>query len=245
MPVKTISAKLADAFMLSSKVKHFIFELQENPPFTYLPGQFISIHFDRDGKQLKRSYSIANVPLCDNRIEFAAGFVENGPGTAFLFNLQPGDVIQISGPFGRLTLKDEPPKRYLLVATSTGVTPYRAMLPELKRRMEMNPDLKLVILFGGQTRSDVLYENEFLELAKAFPQQVIFRAQLSREPSGSLIEHQCSGYVQHAFTELSLNPEEDIVYLCGNPGMIDESFELLKSKGFATQQVIREKYISR
>jgi NAD(P)H-flavin reductase len=43
---------------------------------------------------------------------------------------------------------------------------------------------------------------------------------------------------------LSLNPDEDIVYLCGNPGMIDESFAYLKDKGFALQRIIREKYIS-
>ncbi|KTC75491.1 phenol hydroxylase [Legionella birminghamensis] len=245
MQAKTISARLTDAFMLSSKVKHFIFELQHNPPFNYLPGQFITIHFEKDGKQLKRSYSIANVPAQDNRIEFAAGYVENGPGTALLFNLQPDDVIQISGPFGRLILKDELPQRYVLVATSTGVTPYRAMLPVLRQRLQQNPNLKIVIMLGAQTPEDVLYEKEFLALAKDFPRQVIFRAQLSRAHNESLLSHQFRGYVQHAFSELSLNPQEDIVYLCGNPGMIDESFELLKSTGFATQQVIREKYISR
>ena len=50
--------------------------------------------------------------------------------------------------------------------------------------------------------------------------------------------------MQTAFPELNLNPEEDVVYLCGNPSMIDESFELLKSHQFTTQHIIREKYIS-
>jgi NAD(P)H-flavin reductase len=51
--------------------------------------------------------------------------------------------------------------------------------------------------------------------------------------------------VQSSFPELDLNPEEDMVYLCGNPGMVDESFSDLKDRGFAIQRIVREKYISR
>ena len=56
--------------------------------------------------------------------------------------------------------------------------------------------------------------------------------------------HEYKGYVQHAFPDLTLNPQEDIVYLCGNPSMIDDAFTYLKDTGFTMQQVIREKYIS-
>ena len=51
--------------------------------------------------------------------------------------------------------------------------------------------------------------------------------------------------MQFIYPELHLNPEQDLVYLCGNPGMIDDSFSYLKEQGFAMQQIIREKYISR
>ncbi len=243
MQVKTFPVILEDTIMLSPKVKHFIFRSTQNPPFNYLPGQFITIHFERDGKMLRRSYSIANMPSDNNCIEFAAGFVENGPGTEFLFNLKPGDSININGPFGRLILKDEIPKRYIMVATSTGVTPFRAMLPELTRRLELNPELSIVILLGVQKREDTLYRDEFLQFASLSP-RIEFRAHLSRESVDHLQEHEFSGYVQHAFPELALNAEQDRVYLCGNPAMIDESFSWLKDHGFAIQQVIREKYIS-
>ncbi|RMX01927.1 ferredoxin--NADP reductase [Legionella jordanis] len=243
MQIKTFSVTLAETFMLSSKVRHFVFEAEQVPPFHYAPGQFITIHFERNGKMLKRSYSIANVPAEDNRIEFAAGFVEGGPGTELLFNLKIGDKLNLSGPFGRLILKEEMPKRYILVATSTGVTPYRAMLSELRRRLQVNPDLKIVILQGVQKHEEILYPDEFLAFAKEFP-QVTFRAHLSREATDHFQPHEHQGYVQHSFPDLSLDPANDVVYLCGNPGMIDDSFNYLKERGFSMQQVIREKYIS-
>lgn len=244
MQVITFPVTLEESFMISPKVKHFIFKCELSPPFHYQPGQFITIHFERDGKSLKRSYSIANEPKKDNRIEFAAGYFEGGPGTELLFNLKPGEIININGPFGRLIMKDEDPGRYILVATSTGTTPYRAMLDKLGQRIDQNPDLQVVILQGVQKREEILYGDEFKAFAQKYP-QVSFRPHLSREQAKDLHDNEFPGYVQHSFPELSLNPEKDIVYLCGNPGMIDEAFNYLKDQGFAMQQIIREKYISR
>ena len=244
MQINTFPITLKECFMISPKVKHFIFECSLSPAFTYLPGQFISIHFEHQGKNLKRSYSIANPPKQDNCIEFAAGFFSGGPGTELLFNLNPGDVIHISGPFGRLVLKDEIPKRYILIATSTGVTPYKAMIHELKQRMNDNPNLEIVLLQGVQKREEILYAKDFQSLAQEFP-QVTFKPCLSKVSPENIQEGEYSGYVQHTFPELKLNPEQDVVYLCGNPGMIDEAFNYLKEQNFPMQHIIREKYISR
>jgi len=239
-----IPITLIDAFMLSPKVKHFIFSCEHFPAFTYLPGQFITIHFEREGKLIKRSYSIANIPEQDNRIEFAAGYAEGGPGTDLLFHLKPGDKLSMSGPFGRLVLKDVCPKRYILAATSTGITPYRAMLTQLRHALTANPSTTIVIISGVQRDEELLYKDEFELLAAEFPTQVTFRMQLSRANLADLKDNQHIGYVQHAFTELNLNPAEDIIYLCGNPCMVDEAFQALKDHGFGVQSIVREKYIS-
>jgi len=244
MQVITFPITLIESVMISPKVKHFVFQCDSSTSFMYQPGQFITVHFEHDGKALKRSYSIANEPAQKNQIEFAAGFVSAGPGTELLFNLKPGDHININGPFGRLTFKDEIPGRYVFVATSTGITPFRAMLQELSQRLKQNPKLEAVILQGVQRREEILYKEEFLSFVQKHP-QVTFRPYLSRMNANELVEGEFSGYVQHAFPDIKLNHETDVVYLCGNPGMIDDAFNYLKEQGFTTQQIIREKYISR
>lgn len=244
MQITTFPIVLENTYMASPQVKHFVFKCSHSPAFNYLPGQFITILFEHEGKPLRRSYSIANAPKQDNRIEFAAGYVAGGPGTDLLFNLNQGDTIQIMGPFGRLILKEEIPNRYILVSTSTGVTPYRAMLMELQKRLENHPELHIVVLQGVQKREDVLHKEDFLALAKQFP-NVQFKAHLSRESAENLAAHEAIGYVQTAFPSLALDPKHDLVYLCGNPGMIDDAFNYLKEQGFAMQQIIREKYISK
>lgn len=244
MSATLLPATLIESFMLTPKVKHFILELDPSLAFDYLPGQFITIHFEHDGKLLKRSYSIANPPNNNHRIEFAAGYVDNGPGSEYLFDLAPGDIINITGPFGRLVFKDTMPKRYILVATSTGITPYRAMLNELHKRLNDNSELNVLIMLGVQTTQEALYVEEFSRFCEEHPTQASFRLQLSRSDGLNLAPGHYKGYVQHAFADIALNPADDMVYLCGNPGMIDNAFDDLKAQGFTMPQIIREKYIS-
>jgi NAD(P)H-flavin reductase len=48
--------------------------------------------------------------------------------------------------------------------------------------------------------------------------------------------------VQGALADMTLEPEHDIVYLCGNPNMVDQAIELLTEKGYSPLAVRREKY---
>jgi len=227
---------------ISPYVKHFEFDVElEN--FHYIPGQFITIHFEKNGQKLHRSYSIASIPEGKKTIEFAAGYVEGGPATELLFNLKPSEKLETTGPFGRLILKEAVPKRYIFVATSTGVTPFRCMLKQLEERLMQYPELEVVLLEGVQHQRDLLYAEDFLDFAQKYP-RFRFRACYSRETLSDPKPFEYSGYVQSLFSELALNPEADVVYLCGNPGMIDESFLALKEKGFDVKNIYREKYIS-
>ena len=244
MQTNFLSFQLESSTMITPQVKHLRFRATLDHIFQFQAGQFITVHFEYAGKPIHRSYSIANAPNNDNCIEFAASYVENGPGTNYLYHLTPGEKINVTGPFGRLTLKEQNPTRYIFVATSTGITPYRAMLNELEQRVQTDPNLHVVILQGVRTRQDILYLEDFLFFANQNP-RLSFLVYLSREPSEILNPYEQRGYVQHALPTLQLNPANDVVYLCGNPSMVDEAFNDLRTNGFEVQRIIREKYISR
>lgn len=241
MAIPTFSIKLKWAKMIAPQVRHLAFETENTQPFSFSPGQFVTIHFEHEGKSLRRSYSLATSPKKSSFIEMAVGHFEGGPGTNLLFGLNEGDTVTASGPFGKLVLPNESPKRYVFVATSTGVTPFRTMIPELEDRMQTQ-GLKVVLLQGVQRREDLLYGEEFIDLASKCD-NFDFRAHYSREAEINA-SHEYKGYVQHAFPSLQLDPNSDVVYLCGNPQMIDQALTLLKDQGFDTKNVRREKYIS-
>src|SRR5262245_25831440 len=123
MAIQTYTITLQWANLIAPGVLHLAFTRDDGEAISFIPGQFITIHLPHGDKILRRSYSIASLPNQSNLIEFAASYVKEGRATDVLFNLQPGQQLTVSGPAGKLTLSDEHPKRYVLVATGTGITP--------------------------------------------------------------------------------------------------------------------------
>jgi len=242
MDKQLFTLTLKSCRMVTPATRHLEFIRKDGAKLDYIPGQFVTFHFELDGIGYNRSYSIASIPTETDTIEIAVSYYQGGPGTRLLFAMEPGAEVETTGPFGRLILREEQPKRYILIATGTGITPYRSMLPELHKRL-LDPNLEIFILLGVQRQEDLLYGKDFIKFTKDHP-RMHFHAFYSEEMPTEATVYEHLGYVQTYFPQLSLNPDEDIIYLCGNPSMIDDAFNLLLDANFATRQVRREKYIS-
>ncbi len=233
--------------MLAPNVRHMTFERADGESFAFIPGQFIQIHFDyEDGKSTKRSYSVASVGGSDGEppkeIEIAVSYVEGGAATALLSNLEEGETVDASGPYGRFCLMDtDTNPRYLLVATGTGVTPYRAMLPRIARLIRER-GCRFDLVYGARNESELLYGEEFEAFARDNP-GFDFHPCFSRAMRATPRANDRSGRVHAALSELAAEPA-DIAYLCGNPDMVDEAFAWLKDAGLPVPHVRREKYVS-
>jgi len=234
--------------MLAPSVGHYIFVRDDGQPLDFIPGQFIQVHFHyADGTATRRSYSLAtlhdHVLGIGETVEIAVSFVPGGSATALFEGLEIGGLVEASGPFGRFCLMPgDQNRRYLLIATGTGVTPYRAMLPLLEKLI-VERGIEVVLLFGARTPEELLYGDDFRAFANAHPQFRFvpsFSRQLPADPHPD-VRH---GYVQQFLGEFAPNPDTDIAYLCGNPNMVDACFEALKQAGLPIPQIRREKYVS-
>jgi ferredoxin-NADP reductase len=223
-------------------VRQLGFVREDGQTMAYTPGQFITLHLPYADKVLRRSYSIATIPGAGREVQIAVTHVEEGRATGLLFGMQPGERVEATGPFGRFVLRDDPPGRYILVATGTGVSPYRAMLPQLAERLD-GERYRGILLLGVRSPDDLLYGEDFLTLSESAP-DFEFIACYSRHSTASPEPHERKGYVQQTLQGFELDPERDIVYLCGNPDMIDAAVKDLKSRGFKNPNLRREKYVS-
>lgn len=233
---------LESARMVTPRVRELTLVREGGQTLPFVPGQFITMHLPFDGKTLLRNYSIATIPGTTDAIQIAATFIEGGRATHHLFEMQAGDRVATTGPFGRFVLRDDPPTHYILVGTGTGVTPYRSMLPELGHRLE-DGNFSAVLLLGVRGPDELLYGQDFLDFAEQHP-EFHFQARYSRIMPETPAPHERRGYVQDALNKLDVDPGTSIVYLCGNPNMIDAAAQQLHTAGFPTPKVRREKYVS-
>ena len=253
MAIVQFPLKLVSRRMLAPAVGHYAFVREDGQPLDFIPGQFVQVHFEyADGTPTKRSYSLATIhdhamgP--GEAVEIAVSYVPGGAATALFEGLEIGGTVQASGPFGRFCLMPQDVnRRYLLIATGTGVTPYRAMLPELERLIT-GRGIEVVLLFGARTPAELLYGDEFRAFAAKHPANFRFVPCFSRElPAADSAQAHADvrhGYVQQFIDEFTPDAAGDIAYLCGNPNMVDACFEALKAHGLAVSQIRREKYVS-
>jgi ferredoxin-NADP reductase len=235
--------------MLAPSVAHLAFVRDDGQPLDFIPGQFVQVHFHyADGTATKRSYSLATIhdhTLGPGElVEIAVSYVAGGAATALFEGLEAGGRIDASGPYGRFCLMPaDANRRYLLIGTGTGVTPYRAMLPQLEALIAQR-GIEVVLLFGARTPAELLYGDEFRAFADKHPRNFRFVPCFSRELPGQPHADVRHGYVQQFLAEFAPDAATDIAYLCGNPNMVDACFDALKGAGLAVPQIRREKYVS-
>ena len=241
MALPTYDIELVKTTTLANNTIALHFHLND-ASFSFKAGQFISLRFEYEGEQHKRSYSIACSPSTftnNNTLEIALGLIPGGRASECFSQAEAGSKFTLAGPAGVLTMPEELPESLILVGTGTGMAPYRAMLPELEKAL--NQGTHVTIIMGVRHREDLFYDNDFRALANKYP-NAHYNVCFSREDNVDAEKGEFSGYVQHRFEQLNPIPGKDLIYLCGNPPMIDDSLVWLKAAGFNNRQLRREKY---
>ncbi len=244
-PGQSVHMAVRASRMLSESVLQLTLARKDGGRLPFKPGQFCSIAIPGAQETVERSYSIAtrvDEPAQNAIYEIAVSPVRGGVATRYLFSRRVGDSVSVTGPFGRLVFPSEEPARYVLVGTGTGVAPYRAMLPELRRRA-LNSPVRAVLAMGVRARRELIYADEFQDFARRHP-WFRFIACYSREALTALHSYERFGRVQVVQSELHLEPGQDRIYLCGHPDMIDDWTRQLKADGFDKRDIVRERYVS-
>lgn len=242
-----IPLRLVERRLLAPGVLHLSFEHADGAALPFKPGQFVQLFVrDAQGQEQRRSFSLANAPFesdASGRWELAVSLLPTGLASQVLQTLPLGSSLEGGGPFGRFhLLPDDAPRRFLLVATGSGVAPFRAMLAELRRRLTLDAGQEVVLLCGARSREDLLYRQEFRALAQELP-NFTYRGCLSREVPPADEPDLLAGRVQSALLACLPNMD-DLALLCGNPAMVDDCAERLQRAGISLRSIRRERYVA-
>lgn len=235
----------------SGTVRHLTFDLSAGD-LHYLEGQSIGIippGEDENGKPHKlRLYSIAStrhgdnrddktVSLCVRQLEYKneAGETVYGVCSTYLCNLEVGADVAITGPVGKeMLLPEEEDATIIMLATGTGIAPFRAFLWRMFKERELNPDYQFKglawLIFGIPYTENILYKDDLEKMAADYPDNFRLTYAISREQQTAdggkmYVQSRVSEYADELF-ELIQKPNTH-VYMCGLKGMeppISETF---------------------
>jgi ferredoxin-NADP reductase len=217
--------------------RRFFIELPKDPVFAFQAGQFVTLDLPIHEQKNRRwrSYSIASAPDGANIIELLIVWLEGGAGTTYLFQqVSEGSELTVRGPHGHFIFPNVQDRDLFLVCTGTGIAPFRSMLQYLREHPVAHQDIHLV--FGCRTQSDLLYTDEWYELARNVP-GFYYHPTLSRETwTGN------SGYVHGVYEGLCSNRQPAEFMLCGWRAMVDEAKERIVNMGYEKKAIHLELY---
>ena len=242
----------------SGIVQHITFDVSDSD-MRYLEGQSIGIipeGTDDKGKPHKlRLYSIAStrhgdkldddtVSLCVRQLEYKhpeTGETVKGVCSTYLCNLPVGEEVKITGPVGKeMLLPEEEDTNVIMMATGTGIAPFRAYLWRMFKDEErqLNPEYdnykgKAWLIFGIPTTPNILYKEELEAMQEKYPDNFRLTYAISREQ-----QNKDGGkmYIQHRVAEHAaelwemIKDEKTHTYICGLKGMEDGIDEALSAE---------------
>ncbi len=197
-----------------------------------------------------RAYSMANHPAEGNivmlNIRIATppwdrkinGFMKVNPGicSSYIFSRKPGDKVMVSGPYGEFHIK--PTKREMMfIGGGAGMAPMRSHLFHLFHTEKT--DRKTTFWYGGRSRRELFYMEDFEEIQSKFP-NFKFEVALS-EPLPSDNWKGYTGFIHQVIMDNYLKqhpePEEIEYYLCGPPMMNAAIFKMLDELGVPNEMI--------
>lgn len=224
----------AIADMGVQETRHFKLTFRPGDLFDFEAGQFVNILLDKDGKTVKRPYSIASPPIWKGFFDLCWKRVEGGLVTNYLWTKQKGETLKIQGPLGRFTARRPLPKTLVFVSTGTGIAPFRSMFHTL---LDQGATCEIWNIFGNRYDTDILYQEEFEELEKKHKNfHNVFTISRPKLWKG---ENQ---YVQFMLRKYLPDPSDKQVYICGLTSMIEEVQKTALELGYPKEKIFFEKY---
>jgi toluene monooxygenase electron transfer component len=230
-PTRDYTSRLVRAEQLGPQIRRFRFRL--DTPASYRAGQYAIIDL---GSGLRRCYSMCALPG-SRVIEFVAKRQPDGPGSARLFALAPGDQVPVELPYGDMWLR--PGSRpVVLIAGGTGISPVLALVLSMTAARDPRP---IWVFYGAASRAELVCWDQLSALVASLPGGRLHGA--VEAPSGFRgREPVATGYVTDSLAPYLDELGEGEFYLAGPPSMVTAVLARLHEAGIQLDRIHYDRF---
>ena len=216
------------------------------PPF--VPGQYISVGVVlSDGARQLRQYSLSDAAddgtwrITVKRVDADGSSPAGEVSTALHEQVREGDEIQVTLPFGDLTIDPEATTPVVLVSAGIGATP---MLGILRHIAAHQPERPVTVLHADSDAADAALVAELAETVEALPEgttsslRLWFSSGLEPAAADAVRASDRVAITQGRLAiEATAIPEGADVYLCGSAGFLQGARAQLMELGIPEERV--------
>lgn len=200
----------------------------------FLPGQYARISVP--GTEAKRSYSFANRPNTENRLQFLIRLLPDGMMSNYIRDrCKVGDEIHFEAPLGAFYMRHIE-KPVVLVAGGTGLAAFLGMLDEISMNGGCGHP---VHLYYGVRQATDLCELERIQFYADSIQDFTFTPVISDTDHEW---HGKRGFVPEHFNADAMRHSPFDMYLCGPPPMVESVKTWLVENDIQNAKLYFEKF---
>ncbi len=220
--------------------KHLTFAVSRPESYRFSAGQFSRLGF-RDGNGfIWRAYSVISAEYADT-LEYFVILIDDGDMSARLANMKAGDTILLDKTAQGFFLPERFPdgNDLIMLSTGSGIAPFLSILqqPEIWQRFE-----HLALAHSVSYRSDLIF-NDYIAALSEHPLvggdygKLRFVPVTTRENDADTLHFRLpesleNGSLRCAFG-LDFTAERSRFMICGNPQMVQDTFQALLHQGFS------------
>lgn len=198
-----------------------------------------------EGNIVKLNIRIATPPFDNNTKTWMN--VNPGVCSSYIFNLKPGDKCVVSGPYGEFFIKPTQ-KEMVYIGGGAGMAPLRSHLFHMFHTLK-NTNRKVSFWYGGRTKRELFYIDEFRQIEREFPNFKFYVALDNPLPEDNWQVKEnidapgdgFKGFIMPVLYEQYLKnhpePEEIEYYFCGPPMMNQSVIKTLDSLGVPPENI--------
>ena len=213
--------------------------------FAFTAGQYITLKFEINGQEERRSYSMSSSPS-EDFVKVSVKKVENGKVSSHINDhLKAGDVVSVSPPEGRFILKPDENRQatYYMLGAGSGITPLMSMIKVI---LEEEPKSNIFLLYGNRDHDCVIFQKEFEALLEKYSGQIEIEYIFSQSTKiwtgmkGRINKEILTSFLEKYPARSNLSS----YYICGPGDMIDSASSALEEMGIDSKNIKREYFTS-
>lgn len=219
------------------------FETLDGSKLKYSAGQFITLVFQVNGKELRRSYSFCSSPAMDEPISIAVKLVENGDISRFMHHqLATGDIVEIAEPNGMFIYPTEREikRTVFLFGAGVGITPLFSIL---KTALLTEVNSKIVLIYSSRSADDTLFLEEIAAWQVTYPDRLKVIHLFSN--SKNLMRARLNGFLinQLVRENMAFDKSNALFYTCGPYDYMDVCKITLLGAGYKSTHIKKETFV--
>ncbi len=233
--VQEFTATVVAAQLATHDTRSLTLKLIEPADIEFRPGQYVQVRVPRPGEPTFRAYSICSPPSRKSEIELLVRIIPGGLCSTYLHMVGVGDEITFTGPYGEFVLDDE--AELICVGGGCGLAPMRSLLRHVR---EISPGRKCWLFYGARSDDDVMYLDEFEQLADEMPGLSVHYA-LSAPGRHSAWDGE-TGFIHESVAEHLSTMGHRQAFVCGPPKMIEATMKVLEEKRLSKDRIFYDEF---